>query len=385
MYHNHGKNSSKLAEVILQIIEEGGPITFYRFMEMALYHPQYGYYVRQPFPIGSRGDFITSPHASPIFGGAIAHQLHEMWEIMGGGPFDVVEIGAGSGLLAKDILNYISKFFPDFYDSLTFKIVEPIHSLSRIQKEALRGFNVVWCDDLASIGTIYGCLYSNELLDAFPVHLVRRDAGGFKEVYVKKGEYGGFEECLGPILDDELMAYCQRHLSHLEDGYTTEVDLDIKDWLKQICRVLKKGFLLTIDYGFSRSEYFHPNRKRGTLLSYKGHQVDEDVLDDPGSKDITHHVNFSDLVEWGIDLGLEPIGYCNQWSYLASIGVEEVLSGLFPRGLDPFSPALAGIKMLLLPQGMGDTHKFLIQAKGLGKGVILSGFKLQNRIKRLLK
>lgn len=385
MYHNFKKNSTKMAEIIRQVIEKEGPITFYKFMDLALYHPRYGYYTTRPFPVGARGDFVTSPHASPIFGGAIANQLYEMWILMGRSGFDLVEIGAGSGFLAKDILGYTKKFFPDFYDSLKFKIVEPIENIKALQKENLDGFDVTWFKQLDDIGSLSGCIYSNELMDAFPVHLVRREECGFSEVYVKYDENGLFKECPGQMSDDRLEDYCIRHLTHLTDGYTTEIDLGLKDWLKKVSHVLKKGFLLTIDYGFSRNEYFHPNRKRGTIISYKGQMVDEDIFNDPGEKDITHHVNFSDFVEWGLEVGLEPIGYCNQWSFLASIGVEDVLKKLFPEGLGPFSPELAGIKMLLLPQGMGDTHKFIVQAKEMGERIDLSGFRMQNRIERLLR
>ena len=385
MYHDHGKNSSELVKIITNSIKKKGPITFYEFMKLALYHHQYGYYTAGTLPIGGKGDFVTSPHASKLFGSAICCQLYEMWCLSGRGQFDLVEIGAGSGLLMMDILDYSQRVLPEFFRSLRVTIIEPIKGLKVQQQITLNGYECSWFDDLSQITGISGCILSNELIDSFPVHLIRKTMDDFLEVYVDIGANGRFKEALGPLSSPSLGPYISQFLGHVEQGYTTEVNLDLKGWLKDISKILDRGFVFTIDYGFSSQEYFNLQRSRGTLISYRGQKVTEDILADPGAQDITHHVNFSDMVRWGKYEGIQPVGFCNQWSFFASIGIDRIMENIFPKGLSPFSPELAGIKMLLLPQGMGDTHKFLIQSKGIDMDKLaLTGFKVQNKIERLL-
>lgn len=384
MYHNIKGNSIKLEQIIFEKIDNSGPITFAEFMEMALYYPHYGYYARGHVPIGRSGDFVTSPHASPVFGGVIALQLYEMWNLLGKNEFYLCEIGAGSGLFMHDTLNYIRTNLPDFYSGLKVFIVEPIGSLEAVQRDLLKEFPCTWFNRLGEIGPINGCIVSNELIDAFPVHVIEMREYGFFEVYVSHKDRKHLTETYGSLSDERLQSYIHQYLGNVDLGYRTEINLILKDWLSEVAKVLKKGFLFTIDYGFSRKDYYSPLRRRGTLRAFHQHTLSDDLYSNPGERDITHHVNFTDMLEWGSELNFQPIGFCNQWSFLASLGIEKVIETLYPKGLDPFSPALAGIKMLLLPQGMGDSHKFFIQAKGINSNICLSGFKFQNKIDKLL-
>ncbi len=373
--------SNKLKETLVKKC----PITFRDFMELALYDPEAGYYSKHGVPIGSKGDFVTSPHVGEIFGALLTVQLEQMWRILGKETFQLIEIGAGAGYLAKDLLEFASRM--EFGNAIEYTIVEPFASNRQFQRITLGALSerVTWIDNLSSLSGITGCILSNELLDAFPVHLVQMTDSGFKEVYVNCVDGNSFYETLGEISSEQLQEYLNSLDIEFDTGYKTEVNLEMKRWIHQVSRVLRQGFVFTIDYGHTKREYFHPGRNRGTLLSYRGHHVIDNVLSNPGDQDITAHVNFSDLHIWGKQAGFITLGYSTQWAFLGSIGVEKVLSQLYGSGeaYDPFSPRNMALKMLLLPQGMGDSHKVLIQAKGVDEDKELIGFRLRNLVSRL--
>ncbi len=375
--------SNKLLEILYDKIRDSGPITFKEFMEMALYHERYGYYARS-IPLGKSGDFVTSPLTHPVYGALHARQIEEFWNVLGQGPFTIIEMGAGAGYLASDILSYLSN--RAIFKLIDYVLVEHMPVAASFQKELLRPFidKIKWVNRLSDLGPVTGCIISNELLDSFPVYVIQKQGSEFKEVYVDFRDRG-LIEVLGPLSNTELESYVQEIPSDLPDGYRTEVNLGIRSWLRGLSEVISKGFVTTVDYGHTWKDFFHPMRNRGTLLAYRDQEVTEDLYRDPGNQDLTAHVNFSDLHRWGEDLGFHTLGYTYQWAFLGGLGFEETFLELSGGNFDPFSPKLAAIKMLLLPQGMGETHKVLVQGKGVPCDLELNGFKIKNIMKRLAR
>ncbi len=372
---------NKITKELHKLIDKNGPISFKNFMEMALYYPHYGYYRKEVFPVGRLGDFVTSPHTNEIFGALIAKQLLQMKDILGTDTFVVVEMGAGAGYMALDILRFLEKTGNDKF--FKYIIVEPFENNVSIQREILNEWitKIKWVSSLSDLKEVKGCFLSNELVDAFPVHLIQKEDAIWKELFLKKGR-DGFEEVFFDIKNDELKWYCEKWLKNLPDGYRTEINLEIKNWITEISKALKSGYVITIDYGHTRKEYFNPARNKGTLLTYFRQQVSEDIYADPGKKDITAHVNFSDIHYWGTKASFKTVGYTSQCFFLAGQDIEEVIKVLENGKIDPFSPKNSALKSLLLPQGMGDSHKVLVQSKGVEE-TELNGFKFINKKSKL--
>ena len=400
-----------LEQIIIEKIRKEGPITFEMFMDMALYYPELGYYSSGRNAIGKRGDFYTSPHLHPVFGIMLGKQLIEMWMVMGRPEiFHAVEIGAGTGYLCKDILDYLHKPSSNiavsenkynFLRSLRYVIVEPYQHFEARQRELLGdylkcrgGFEtrpyfkgkdeieeacpelISWVQSLRNPDNrVTGCIFSNELLDAFPVHLVVME-DELKEIYV---DFDGrkFVEIKDRISSVKLSDYLKEFSVILRSGYRTEINLRIKSWLEKAGAALSKGFLLTIDYGYSAREYYSEERTEGTMLCYHRHQFNEDPFSNIGEQDITAHVNFSSLKKWGKEFGLRTIGYCPQGTFLISSGIDEMITELYPCSSD-YASEIVKIKGLIFPQGMGASHDVMVQYKGEGSPE-LRGFLLRNQ------
>lgn len=365
--------SSGPAEKLRERIRDKGPLTFAKFMSMALYEPELGYYTSPRTTIGRTGDFYTSPHLHAIFGWMLGKQIEEMSSWLKDGKLAIIEQGPGKGLLAKDILDYLRK--TGLYQEIEYFIVEMNPYLRERQKELLKDHKekILWLESLSGLEEkeLKGILISNELLDAFPVHVVEMTEEGLKEIYVTADD-GSFMEILGPPSTPELEKYIKTFAEEeFPPGYRTEVNLQMKNWLRDVSSVLKEGFIITIDYGYPAWDYYSPERPRGTLLGYYRHQVTENFYENIGNVDLTAHVNFSALKKWGEESGLKCIGFCPQGTYLISAGIDELMAGM-----DPFE--LAKIKGLLLPGTIGGTHKVMVQYKGEG-GPELKGFTLRNQ------
>jgi SAM-dependent MidA family methyltransferase len=367
-------------------------------MALALYDPEFGYYTRPSATIGRAGDFYTSPHLHKIFGMMIGRQIEEMWEVMRRpDKFQIVEMGAGIGHLAKDILDYIDT--KELSGHLEYSIIELNPAVRERQQTLLSGHagNVRWFSGLCDLGTVEGCFLSNELIDALPVHLVvMRDA--LMEVFVSLPEdqsetqENSLVELERPC-NESIASYLREFSIVLSQGYKTEINLKIKDWLREVHKKLARGFIVTVDYGYSSAEYYIEERNTGTLLCYYKHQVNENPYQHIGEQDITAHVNFSSLKKWGEELGLRTDGYCPQGTYLVSLGIDQAITELYGNYPDPF-PAqrnpgffgdpfeMAKIKGLIFPQGMGASHQVMVQSKGIGE-VKLRGFALRNHAGRL--
>ncbi len=361
-------------------IQEEGPITFAAFMETALYEPGLGYYASESTEIGRTGDFYTSQHVHPAFGAMMGKQLEEMWAIMGKpSDFYVVEFGAGAGLMCMDIFNYLTR--KEIFHSLTYVIVEMNPGIENKQKRLLAEHQekIRWVSSLKELHSVRGCVLSNELLDAFPVHLVEMD-NELQEVYVTV-DNGIFREVRGNPSTSALPDYLREFSVNLPGGYRTEINLRIKDWLRDVNEALSEGFILTVDYGYTAADYYSEERNRGTLLCYYRHQVSENPYINIGSQDMTAHVNISSVKKWGEEFGFETLGFCQQGTFLISLGIDEIIQELYMNSGD-YLFEVAKIKRLIFPGTLGETHKVMIQYKGKDDPK-LRGFAMKNQQDRL--
>ena len=303
-----------------------------------------------------------------------------MWNLLGcPSDFHVVEIGAGAGYLCKDIFDYLTG--KDLFNSLAYVIVEANPFMKQAQEGLLTDFRekVKWVQSLTELQPFRGCILSNELLDAFPVHIVQMRAG-LTEVYVTR-EIDNFISIYQPVSSSTITDYFTRFIGTIPEGYRTEINLRIRDWTGAISSVLSRGFVLTIDYGYTAQEYYNEERLRGTLHCFHRHQVNEDPFLHIGEQDITAHVNFSSLKQWGEETGIQTLGYCPQGTYLVASGIDEIIQELYQDSPD-YPYEVSRIKNLILPEGLGETHKVLIQYKGDGMPE-LRGFSLRNQVDKL--
>lgn len=369
-----------LEQKIIEKIKIEGPITFETFMDMALYEPDHGYYATDKTEIVRAGDFYTSQHVHSIFGSMIGKQIKEMWELMGKPQsFFAVEPGAGAGYMCKDILDYLNK--QGLLNSVTYAIIEKNPFIKKTQKNLLKDYfdHVVWASSMKELGTIRGCILSNELLDSFPVRLIQME-DELKEIYVT-ADNNNLHELRGLPNSNVVFDYLKEFSVKLPMGYRTEINLRIKDWLRNISDILSEGFILTIDYGYPSRDYYSHERNRGTLLCYYKHQTTENPYINIGEQDMTAHVNFSSVRKWGEEFGFETLGFCQQGIYLVSLGIDEMIQELAQTSKD-YLFDVAKIKKLILPGTIGETHKVIIQYKG--KHVPqLRGFSIKNQKDKL--
>ncbi|TVR09927.1 MAG: class I SAM-dependent methyltransferase [Phormidium sp. GEM2.Bin31] len=349
-------------------------LSFADYMAAALYHPQQGYYARGA-KLGASGDFVTSSHLSADFGELLAEQFIEIWTFLGCPKhFDLVEMGAGQGILAVDILRYINKNKPEFFQVLTYIIIEK-SAVLRQQQQQIQGANLCWktWDDIAA-ESLEGCLFSNELVDAFPVHRLKREQGQWRECYVSWDEASGFQETLGPLSTPALATYFEQvgvNAEEFPDGYTTEVNLAALSWLETLARKLKRGYVITIDYGYEAQRYYHPQRSRGTLQCYRQHRHHDDPYSFVGEQDITAHVDFTALQRQGDRCGLDYEGFTPQALFLMALGLGDRLAALGQGNQVATGADIVRVMQrrevlhgLFDPQGLGG-FGVLVQSKGL--------------------
>ena len=365
--------NTPLYGIIAGRIAEQGPITFADFMEACLYEPGLGYYTSPGRKVGAEGDFYTSITVHAAFGRVIAREIAQMWRSMGSpAGFSLVECGAGHGRLACDIMDYLAKREPEMYQHLTLTLVEREPSLEEAQAELLADHRerVSWLlpEELGNGSfTFSGCLYSNELIDALPVHRVVMTADALQEIYVtiKDGELA---EQLGPLSTPAIDDYLARIGIVLHPGQQAEINLAGQAWLATAARALQQGFVLTIDYGYPSEELFAPKRNRGTLLCYHRHQVEGNPYIRLGEQDITAHVDFTSLMKRGEELGLQPAWFGEQYRFLLSAGIIEEMEDIERSDVSEEEKLRLRLtlKKLIMPEGgMGDTFRVLIQSKGV--------------------
>ncbi len=354
-----------LTEIIKNEINTKGPISFRDFMEMCLYYPDLGYYSSDREKIGTTGDFYTSPYFTSLFGEMIAKQLEEMWALMGKQPFTIVEYGAGSGLLCHDILRALARNKP-MTESLNYCIIEKSPAMRKKAKRLLSK-KVSWYEDIGGIAGagkvgagIVGCILSNELIDNFSVHQVLMQ-DELMEIFV--GYNDGFVELFKPA-GAALKEYFVESNMILPKGYRTEINLQARDWIREVANALREGFLLTSDYGYSSASLYDPHRTSGTLACFHKHQVTYCPYNHIGDQDITAHVNFSALREWGLEYDLQCCGYTGRANFLRALGLGSYLKkgrrGRPDRSAKRSSTLLPADKSLM---NMGNKFGILIQQK----------------------
>ncbi len=362
-------------EIVIDRINSSphGRITFAEYMEVVLYHLQAGYYASNAERISESGDFLTAPHLAADFGEMLAIQLHQIWEILAHpASFNIVEMGAGQGLLAAQILEYSQREYPDFFQSIDYIIVETAPAMIAAQQLKLKALPVRWCQwDEIPDSSIVGCFLSNELIDAFPIHLVTTVAGKLQEVYVVQNIDGRFSEEIGEISTDRLHEYWRLNQIDLltakyPDRYRTEVNLAALDWQKIVSQKLQRGYIISIDYGYTADRYYNPMRSQGTLQCYYQHAYHNDPYINIGNQDLTAHVDFTALQNHGELLGLQSVGFIQQGMFLMALGLGERIAAIASSGGDIQSllSRRQNLHQLIDPMGLG---KFgvLIQSKGL--------------------
>lgn len=313
---------------IRETIRRHGPIPFSRFMELSLFSPLGGYYATAE-AVGARGDYYTSPTAHPLFGRLLATQIEQMWALLGRpDPFTVVEAGAGTGLLARDIVAGCVALDPRLARALRYVALDRVRPPGGDLLPA--GASRLVAQGLPLRG-IVGCVLSNELFDCFPVHRFQVQGGRPMEVYV-----GLVEDELGEVLDEPSDPEVARRVraatgDGLPEGYRGEVCLGLDPWAAEVAGALDRGFVISVDYGGAAEELYAPHRARGTLRCYYRHTVSGNPYVRVGRQDITAHVDFSELGHAGERHGLTTLGYGTQHDFLRNLGADSFFEALARR------------------------------------------------------
>jgi SAM-dependent MidA family methyltransferase len=319
--------STPLESLIHDRVRAAGALTFAEYMDLALYHPQFGYYTSGKPKVGWAGDFFTSPHLTALFGACIARQLMQMWEKLARPrPFRVVEQGAGQGLLAAQVQAFAREHVPALAEALEYQAVDVGQPLI---PDPAQGWGVPPVFQLAGAGP--HVLLSNELIDAFPVHLVETRGGRLYELFVVERD-GRLIEQPGEPSSEEVAGYLDRFKvpwRSFGDGWRAEISLRALEWMRGVAaRLAPGGFVLTIDYGDLARKLYTRQRRRGTLLCYFHHMTNEEPLARPGRQDMTAHVNFSALIEEGRRVGLRRSRFTTQREFLLGWGIGEDVEAL---------------------------------------------------------
>ena len=351
-----------LEDRIKDRVSSCGRITFAEFMELSLYGKG-GYYTAAS---SSARDYFTSPAAHPAFGALIAVQLQQMWELLGRPScFITVEMGAGDGLLARDVVSYAAKMPGDFSKSLYYVTVERRGSLTSQRTES-----GVLHPILASgvpFRRVVGCLLSNELVDSLPVHRFRIERDVVRETYVTLDDRRDFIEVLEDPSTPHIAERIERLQLDLPEGYEGEVNLSVRPWMEEVSEGLEKGFVLTIDYGFGERQLYAPQRARGTLQTHYRHTYGGSPYRRVGTQDISAHVDFSLVASEGNSFGITALGLLSQADFLRKLGFGQMLRGLMVKSLSQRERDANRMGMLELvkPEGLG-SFKVLVQERGTG-------------------
>ncbi len=376
-------HSDRLLEIIKQRILASGPMPFVQYMQMALYEPGLGYYSAGAQKLGATGDFVTAPEISPLFSYCLARQCQQVLEIVGGG--DILELGAGSGVMAADMLLELERLqsLPNHY-----YIVEVSADLRERQQHYLSQHcshlmdKISWLDALPQQG-FRGVIVGNEVVDAMPVHKFQMN-NGIKEFYVGLND-GELVWCIAEPSTAELEHYVAG--MELAEGYESEVNGLLKPWVASLADCLQQGLILLIDYGFPRHEYYHHDRSMGTLMCHYRHRAHSDPLIYPGIQDITAHVDFTAIAEVGSEQGLAVKGFTHQAAFLINLGLGEYMQGEYMQNESMQSESMnyikkaQQIKILTMPSEMGELFKAIALARNVDEP--LNGFMQMNQLERL--
>jgi len=369
--------SDRLSQQIRMEIKQKGPISFSRFMTLALYAPELGYY-RNPFQkFGKAGDFVTAPEVSHLYSYCLANQCAQVLTHLNGG--DILEFGAGSGVMASDILIALQKInlLPKHY-----YILELSAHLKLLQRETIMQKipacldRVVWLERVPT-EKINGIILANEVLDAMPVELFTWQNGPKNNlVDFKKNE---FILNLSSEIDLKLQSQLEKYDIHFQNHYTSEINFMLEGWIKSISDMLASGLLLIADYGFARQEYYHPDRNMGTLMCHFNHHAHKNPLIYPGIQDITAHVDFTHIAEAGSQCDFEIVGFTDQGNFLLNCDLLTFANN--PIDTTAHINQNQKIMQLTSPSEMGELFKMIALIKNIN--IDLLGFKNKNKLERL--
>ena len=349
--------NNELKHLISERIRQKGPLTFAQFMKMALYHVPGGYYTSRTERIGPHGDFYTSPLAHPAFGALISLQLEQMWTSMDNpNPFYVAETGAGKGIMARDILAYSKHLSEGFTKALRYLTVDRSAAEQTVSESVLS-------TDLP-VRSFSGCILSNEMLDAMPVHRVVQREGELHEIYVS---LDGDE--LIQVIDEPSTPHLQGRFDDLgvklEDGQEAEINLVLEDWIKDVATALDEGYVISIDYGYPANELYSTKRPNGTLMCHYRHTTSNNPFQRVGQQDITAHVDLTSLSALGAKYSLQTLGVVTQAQFLTNMGLRSFIERLRTLRLSSgdYSANLMGMRNLIDPEGLG---RFAVVVQGTG-------------------
>ena len=359
---------------IREAIARQGPITFRRFMEMALYSAPGAYYATGTGQIGAHGDYFTSPEVHPSFGALVARQVEQVWNAMGRPDvFAVVEMGGGSGALARDILSYAARWSPNFHRAIRYQILERNPEFASRQQRTIGELgsaadNVTWLvsDEFAfQPDGIDGCFVSNELPDAFPVHRVTVNDGTLKEIFVTVRD-GTLSETQAGLSTPALASYFDRLGFLPPEGARVEVNLDALAWIRRVAGALRRGATITIDYGYPARDLYSERHMDGSLLCFYRHTLRDNPYIRVGLQDMTTHIDFTSLAMEAEAEGLETMGLATQRAFLSALGMDHFVAGLRGAGLraSDYDANRLAIHELMDADGLGKV-KVLIQQRGL--------------------
>jgi SAM-dependent MidA family methyltransferase len=385
-------HKTELQQLIRDEIVRLGPISCERFVALALYHPRLGYYSQERLRVGRRGDFITNVSVGKLFGEILADQIVELWELLSRPPeFTIVEAGAENGQLASDLFSRL--FEVGSGAKWSYVIVEPNELKQEQQRQRLHGKSdeqefvptgsVRWVRTMDELDSITGIILGNELLDAIPARVVEFSEDRWREVCVTL-EDDSFKFSLEPIKDPRLAARVNKIPLPLPQAYRTEVNLAATDWIGDAAKALRDGFILMIDYGYSRSDYYSPLRTDGTLALYRNQQRQENMFEAIGETDITAHVDFTAIAEAGLEASCQLIGFTDQHHFMVGAGeirIRSLESSEEGHGRDQF---LRAYKTLMHPEMMGLAFKYLLMGKGVRTMEKPTGFRYAGEAKKML-
>jgi SAM-dependent MidA family methyltransferase len=366
----------ELKRQLVSAIESGdGAMGFDEFMGTALYDAAHGYYAQAGEVTGRAGDFYTSVSVGKWFGTILAAQFEEVWERMGRpAVFDLVEQGANDGRLADDVLSALAERWPACFEAVQYGLVEPLSRVRAVQEDLLlprwEGKVRWWCS-VEEMPVIEGIFFCNELVDAFPVKRVRWEEGAWRELRVGVSEDDGAFCWRTGVVEPgtPLAAELEGWGTNFREGYTTEVNLAMVDWMKTVAERMAKGLVLVIDYGHEEEVYLAPDREEGTLRCYRGHRAGDDPLVEVGEQDITSHVNFTRLAKAAEDEGLLRVGLVDQHHFMTGAAVEllQAMEG------EPDAAFGRQFQTLTHPGLMGRAFKVALFARGLNEARTLRG------------
>jgi SAM-dependent MidA family methyltransferase len=353
-------------------------------MSIALYHPEHGYYTKASRRTGRNGDFFTSVDVGPIFGALLAKQFAEMWrsvdpawERAEAGSFDLVEAAASNGQLARDILDWALYHDTAFYSAIRLHLVETSPAARTAQQEMLAGHPAKLAPSSARLPhVVHGVIYANELLDALPVHSVAMTEHGLREHYVDLAPDGRLIERLGVPSTEALEHYLAAAGVTLEPGWRAEINLSALAWMTRACLALHRGFLLLVDYGHEARDLYSATHASGTLTTFQrhvengaGHDGTPSWLADPGGHDITSHVDLTTIRRAAEDLGCATLGILDQTYFLLALGLSDLVD--MASGSVADQRRRLSLKTLVMPGGLGSTHKVMIFARGIAAAELL--------------